>query len=58
MITSPPPNHLRLEFLKEMLITPPVASPMLAGMPPVTTCTSSMADLGRAEEPRTLMPSM
>ncbi len=58
VMTSPPPNHFEEEFRREMLMTPPVASPMLAGIPPVTTCTSSMADFGRALDPRTLIPSM
>ena len=51
-----PPQTMADEL--EMLMTPPVASPMLARIPPVTTCTSSVADFGRALEPRTLMPSM
>ena len=58
LMTSAPPNHLELEFRREMLITPPVTSPMLAGMPPVITLTSSMALFGRALEPRTFTPSM
>ena len=58
LMTSAPPNHLELEFLKEMLMTPPVTSPMLAGIPPVITLTSSIALFGRALDPRTLTPSM
>ena len=41
-----------------MEIIPPVTSPKFAGTPPVITLTSSIADLGRLDDPLTFIPSM
>ena len=57
-MASRPPVYLEDAERREMLITPPVASPMFAGIPPVITETSSIADFGSEVEPRTFIPSM